>query len=514
MRWVCVLLLFLYSLSQGTDGIWDPLRNSGPVALRQRRWDRHFLRSQRDIKGHNGTHVSQDMGGDSLSIDTLPDNQTQVVEDSYSYYTSRVFGPSEHGGTELWVDLHREKGNKTRVHSILSNTHRQASRLILSFDFPFYGHPLRQVTVATGGFIFMGDVLHRMLTATQYVAPLMANFNPSYSKNSTISYRDNGTSFVVQWDKVPLHEKEDAGGFTFQTALHKDGRIVFGYKEIPLPVQNISSAQHPVKAGLSDAFMLLNSSPDVPESRRRAIYEYHKVQLDLSRIRSQTAVEFIPVPTCLQQTSCEQCVSSVPSFNCSWCHVLNRCSSGFDRYRQDWLTYDCAQQSQSTSCEVFPDPYTPTNASPPPTSSEGEQWTPTPSTFSEVLTTEDDTKLTLCLGEGEFVGLGLGWILLVQTIKHRFLIPDERPELSMHPASTVHSGTIVGIVLAVLLIAVIILAVIYISRHSGKQGRRCCAQYRPHQWATMKFQNHSPAIYREVEPSPGLEKDNFMEIEP
>lgn len=45
---------------------------------------------------------------------------------------------------------------------------------------------------ARPGFIFMGDVIHRMLTATQYVAPLMANFNPSYSRNSTVQYLDNG----------------------------------------------------------------------------------------------------------------------------------------------------------------------------------------------------------------------------------------------------------------------------------------------------------------------------------
>ena len=42
------------------------------------------------------------------------------------------------------------------------------------------------------GFIFMGEVTHRMLTATQYVAPLMANFDPSFSKNSTVRYLDNG----------------------------------------------------------------------------------------------------------------------------------------------------------------------------------------------------------------------------------------------------------------------------------------------------------------------------------
>lgn len=31
-----------------------------------------------------------------------------------------------------------------------------------------------------------------MLTATQYIAPLMANFDPSFSKNSTVKYSDNG----------------------------------------------------------------------------------------------------------------------------------------------------------------------------------------------------------------------------------------------------------------------------------------------------------------------------------
>ena len=108
----------------------------------------------------------------------------------------------------------------------------------------------------------MGDITHRMLTATQYIAPLMANFDPSFSKNSTVRYSDNGrwkhhsdlflilfgsselslTSvcvlphsgnlFVVQWDKVRLKDREDEGAFTFQTALHKNGTIVFNYRDV------------------------------------------------------------------------------------------------------------------------------------------------------------------------------------------------------------------------------------------------------------------------------------------
>ncbi|CAH2292547.1 plexin domain-containing 1 [Pelobates cultripes] len=391
MLWVSVLIFSQLRPLEGTKSNWDHSPVIGHRSFEMKRWDIHLARKQRDISNgstRNGTRISQDMGGDSLSIDTLLDNQSQVIEDSYSYYTSRMFGPSDLQSQELWVDLLHEKSNKARVHSILSNTHRQASRVILSFEFPFYGHLLRHITIATGGFIFMGDVLHRMLTATQYIAPLMANFNPSYSSNSTISYRDNGTSFVVQWDNVHLHEQENVGGFTFQASLHKDGRIVFGYKEVPLLAKDISLAQHPVKVGLSDAFMVLNPSLDVPESQRRTIYEYHRVEVDLTKIRSQTVVEFTPLPTCLELSTCEQCITSALTFNCSWCHVLQRCSSGFDRYRQDWLTYGCAEQAQSTSCEEFVDFYSPADSSLPPTSTEQSQWATTTSGITEGLTTE------------------------------------------------------------------------------------------------------------------------------
>uniref|UniRef100_A0A8B9DHD4 Plexin domain containing 1 n=1 Tax=Anser cygnoides TaxID=8845 RepID=A0A8B9DHD4_ANSCY len=365
-------------------------------------------------------------------------------------------------------------------------------RIVLSFDFPFYGHLLRQVTIATGGFIFMGDVIHRMLTATQYVAPLMANFNPSYSRNSTVQYLDNGTVFVVQWDKVYLQGKEDMGSFTFQAALHSTGRIVFGYKEIPVPVLQISATQHPVKAGLSDAFMILNPSPEVPESRRRTIYEYHRVELDTSRITSMSAVEFTPLPTCLQHQSCEMCVTSELTFNCSWCHVLQRCSSGFDRYREEWLSYGCGQQSDEKSCEDLAED---DHYSAPPSSSlsplEEDVAASTSSLFVDGLTTEDDTKLNQYAGS-EGVGSSLP---------------------AKDAGAPVHTGTIVGIVLAVLLIAAIILAGIYINSHPTSNAALFFIERRPHRWPAMKFRNHgSHATYAEVEAA-GHEKEGFVEAE-
>jgi hypothetical protein len=53
-------------------------------------------------------------------------------------------------------------------------------------------------------------------------------------------------------------------GLCDRRGFRVDGRCLFFLLQIPMAVLDISSAQHPVKAGLSDAFMILNSSPEVP----------------------------------------------------------------------------------------------------------------------------------------------------------------------------------------------------------------------------------------------------------
>lgn len=69
----------------------------------------------------------------------------------------------------------------------------------LSFDFPFYGHLVRNVTIATGGFLYTGEYVHSWLAATQYIAPLMANFDTSISNDSYVKYVDNGKLDAVQY---------------------------------------------------------------------------------------------------------------------------------------------------------------------------------------------------------------------------------------------------------------------------------------------------------------------------
>lgn len=37
---------------------------------------------------------------------------------------------------------------------------------------------------------------------------------------------------MVQWDKVRLKDREAEGQFTFQAALHRNGTIVFNYRDV------------------------------------------------------------------------------------------------------------------------------------------------------------------------------------------------------------------------------------------------------------------------------------------
>lgn len=62
---------------------------------------------------------------------------------------------------------------------------------MLSFEFPFYGHKIKNLSLATGGFIGTGSLSHIAPEKYQYIAPLMANFHADKSASS-VQYFDNG----------------------------------------------------------------------------------------------------------------------------------------------------------------------------------------------------------------------------------------------------------------------------------------------------------------------------------
>ncbi|XP_076003151.1 plexin domain-containing protein 2 [Genypterus blacodes] len=477
-----------------------------------------------DKRGHyRDQHQLEDSDPDLL-MEEGHENTTQIVDIDHAYYTSKIFSPGDAGGKELWVNMEEMEEDDWKTHGFLSSAHRQAERVNLSFEFPFYGHTLKEITVATGGFIYTGDIIHRMLTATQYIAPLMANFDPSLSNNSTVFYCDNGTALVVQWNRVYLQDSVGLGAFTFQAALHSDGRIVFAYKEIPVDLSNISAQNHPVKVGLSDAFVVLHEIEQIPNVRRRTIFEYHKVDILKSKISNSTAVEILPLPTCLQFSSCGPCVTSQIGFNCSWCSRLQRCSSGFDRNRQDWVDLGCPEERRDPRCVRTTDvtnatalhlpphtttPVTVTTAqqrtsgttSAPVSNTSAVTNTLTHSSTSRRTTStaqtptskpvEDDTKIALHINDAPADPENLGK-------------SDERLQI----------GLLVSIVLVMGIMVTVVLLSVYMYNRPTSSISLFFMERRPTHWPIMKFRRGScRPSYAEVE-APGQDKESMAVIDP
>lgn len=271
----------------------------------------------------------------SLNKSLTQNNITKTEMDTHQYYNS-TFIINESIAKKYWVDM--DNHPEVRVNHLLSSSHRRAATVKLKFDFPFYGHKVRNITIATGGFLYTGEYVHSWLAATQYIAPLMANFDTRLSNESFVKYADNGTSFTVEWEKVVLQEKWNDGAFTFQVTLHQNGDIVFVYSEIPFILEQIEDTTHPVKVGLSDAYIMDRTIFFV---RRKTIYEYHRVNFNRQDIKNWTMIYLRALPTCLEMDNCRDCLTKLTGFDCKWCSELNQCSTGTFRSRQDWLLKGC-----------------------------------------------------------------------------------------------------------------------------------------------------------------------------
>ncbi|KAL4221925.1 Plexin domain-containing protein 2 [Mactra antiquata] len=277
---------------------------------------------------------------------TSPDyNEWNIEHEDHRYYTTTSF-IATNNMDQFWIELKDVAG-----HSTLSDSHRTAVTAKLPFQFPFYGHLIDNVTIATGGFMYMSPFLHKWLTATQYIAPLMANFDTRVGNTSEVIYAEMGKKFVVEWRDVYLKDQNASGAFQFQAVLHKNGSITFAYRRLPIPVMNISSSSHPVKIGLSDAFYFDTTSFG---TKRRTIYEYHRVALNSTIIQEGTVVMINPLPTCNSFTDCESCVTADIFFECRWCGIINKCSTSVDWHRQKWLNAGCLHLSGDSNCSSIP----------------------------------------------------------------------------------------------------------------------------------------------------------------
>ncbi|XP_067638787.1 plexin domain-containing protein 2 isoform X2 [Eurosta solidaginis] len=321
-----------------------------------------------DASGVSAKQIEANVGNGSSSNDQssetldeklidnidVPSNETFKEIGKHNYSINSTNDYHAYYNSSIYIDHTEADRVWSRVKNItfnamLSQSHRRAMTVELSFKFPFYGHPIQNVTVATGGFLYTGDYVHSWLAATQYIAPLMANFDTSLSNESFVRIQDNGTALTVVWEKVSLQDKQEVGKFTFSATLHSTGDIVFIYYFVPIDINAIQDDKHPVKVGLSDAYII---DKTVYYTRRKTIYEYHRVNLSNNGISNATIIYLKALPTCLDYKDCAACSNHNTAFDCAWCPTLNRCSTGTDRKKQDWQEKGCEriQISDASAC--------------------------------------------------------------------------------------------------------------------------------------------------------------------
>ncbi|XP_068742952.1 plexin domain-containing protein 1-like isoform X4 [Montipora capricornis] len=288
------------------------------------------------IKTQQRNHLSAEIVTKSRQKRQTYLNKT--IQDDHKYYTSLFYQDGGH----LWTDLRQRAGSVRDDH--LSSNNRAIGVVKLPFKFPFYGHYVTNATLTTGGFINLGISKSRQVAKFQYVAPLMAHFNPSLNITSTVHHFTDGNEFIIQWSNVILDNDPEARTFTFQCVLNKTGEIKFIYHKIPFPVHNISVEGHPVAIGISDAYYVdtLKHYYGIWQLFR-TFYTYDAVHINQSWVINNAAVIFRPKASCITAGTCEECAKRRESteFNCTWCQKINRCSDGFDRHRPEWLSSGC-----------------------------------------------------------------------------------------------------------------------------------------------------------------------------
>ncbi|MEQ2222529.1 hypothetical protein ILYODFUR_027254 [Ilyodon furcidens] len=126
----------------------------------------------------------------------------------HNYYTSKTYGPSDPMSKDLWVNIDQMEKDKVKIHGILSNTHRQAARVNLSFDFPFYGHLLREITVATGGQL---DAFQKIdyIKKKEYCVELLKLHLKTSAKKLNLGHKQ---VFEMHTEMERRHQEDGGGG--------------------------------------------------------------------------------------------------------------------------------------------------------------------------------------------------------------------------------------------------------------------------------------------------------------
>jgi hypothetical protein len=148
-----------------------------------------------------------------------------------------VWRSDEPGGPAYrWVELPRD----APVLKLGNNEYDDA--VPLGITFPFFSYSYTETLVTSDGtlafslpFQYDGPSSNCLPADEIYfylIAPFRADLDPARGGSIRYATLAGGTTFVLSYENVPLHNGPLDTTYTFQVLLHEDGRIVFQYQKL------------------------------------------------------------------------------------------------------------------------------------------------------------------------------------------------------------------------------------------------------------------------------------------
>lgn len=179
-----------------------------------------YNRLLRTCEVHNLASKTNSQNANRVSETTrhpFQNNSEQTIfEDNKNYYHQTVIR-AEIDQSINWInlDMPQFQEHQVKKDDDLSKNYLKATIVKLKFKFPYYGHLLDSIVVATGGFLYVGSLMNPLITKAQYIAPLMANFDPTLNNRTMIKYVDNSTHFIVTWENLVLQDQPESKFYLF-----------------------------------------------------------------------------------------------------------------------------------------------------------------------------------------------------------------------------------------------------------------------------------------------------------
>lgn len=205
-----------------------------------------------------------------------------------------------------WKDL-------TKVsESVLLTQSPNPTPVKLSFDFPFNGNYWKEVSISAFGNIQLKEEVSSAEDIL-YISPLECYDLDIFGYNSKVYYYDNGTSLIVQWNRIGM-----TGSFyghnTFQAVLQSSGDITFIYKHLWAYSLNdhtddFSHFGRHIRVGISSLHLIDGLNLKV-----------------LPRLHPESAILFEAPKRCNMFELCHRCVKTS---DCYWCPSVSLCAQNY-----------------------------------------------------------------------------------------------------------------------------------------------------------------------------------------